>query len=83
MSSDQMETLAPNPRGARKKRRTLPGVIAVLLSLAILEHWLLVLPLPDEALWSWALGSRKPRAAADAGKCERSGMMVEPSPLTS
>ncbi len=31
-----METLAPKPRGDRKKRRTLPGVIAVLLSLAIL-----------------------------------------------
>jgi putative photosynthetic complex assembly protein 2 len=31
---------------------------AVLLALAILEHWFLVLPLPDAALWSWALRSR-------------------------
>ncbi len=31
-----METMVPNPRGDRKKRRTLPGIIAVLLSLAIL-----------------------------------------------
>jgi putative photosynthetic complex assembly protein 2 len=29
---------------------------ATLLALAILEHWLLVLPLADGALWSWALG---------------------------
>ena len=33
-------------------------LLASLLSLAILEHWLLVLPLPDEALWAWALPSR-------------------------
>jgi putative photosynthetic complex assembly protein 2 len=30
---------------------------ATLLALAILEHWLLVLPLADGALWSWALGA--------------------------
>ncbi len=32
---------------------------ATLLSLAILEHWFLVLPLPSEALWNWGLKSRK------------------------
>jgi putative photosynthetic complex assembly protein 2 len=32
--------------------------LAALLALAILEHWFLVLPLPDAALWSWALRSR-------------------------
>jgi putative photosynthetic complex assembly protein 2 len=32
--------------------------VAVLLALAILEHWFLVLPLPDAALWNWALRSR-------------------------
>ncbi|WP_295541831.1 putative photosynthetic complex assembly protein PuhE [uncultured Thiohalocapsa sp.] len=30
---------------------------ATLLALAILEHWFLVLPLTDGALWRWALGS--------------------------
>ncbi|MBK1716547.1 putative photosynthetic complex assembly protein PuhE [Thiocystis violacea] len=30
-------------------------LVATLLALAILEHWFLVLPLPDEALWAWAL----------------------------
>ena len=31
---------------------------ATLLSLAVLEHWFLVLPLPSEALWNWGLRSR-------------------------
>ncbi|WP_198970702.1 putative photosynthetic complex assembly protein PuhE [Xylophilus sp. ASV27] len=30
-----------------------------LLSLAILEHWFMVLPLPSEALWSWGRRSRE------------------------
>ncbi|MEO8280045.1 MAG: putative photosynthetic complex assembly protein PuhE [Ideonella sp.] len=29
-----------------------------LLSLAILEHWFMVLPLPSQALWQWGLRSR-------------------------
>jgi putative photosynthetic complex assembly protein 2 len=32
---------------------------ATLLSLAVLEHWFLVLPLPAELLWSWGLKSRR------------------------
>ena len=32
---------------------------ATLLSLAILEHWFLVLPLPSAAMWSWGLRSRE------------------------
>ncbi len=31
---------------------------ATLLSLAILEHWFMVLPLPSTALWNWGLRSR-------------------------
>lgn len=41
-------------------------LLATLLALAILEHWFLVLPLPDAALWRWAMRSRdrpRPRAA--------------------
>jgi putative photosynthetic complex assembly protein 2 len=30
-------------------------LVASLLALGILEHWFLVLPLPEEALWRWAL----------------------------
>lgn len=42
-------------------------LVATLLALAILEHWLLVLPLPDAALWSWALraAERQHRTAED------------------
>jgi putative photosynthetic complex assembly protein 2 len=36
-------------------------LVATLLALGILEHWFLVLPVPDEALWRWAL----PPAAHD------------------
>jgi putative photosynthetic complex assembly protein 2 len=44
-------------------------LVATLLSLGILEHWFLVLPLPDEALWAWALPTREEdgtRGDADA-----------------
>jgi putative photosynthetic complex assembly protein 2 len=34
-----------------------------LLTLAILEHWFMVLPLPSEALWNWGLRSRAERGA--------------------
>lgn len=34
------------------------SLVGSLLALAILEHWFLVLPLPSENLWKWALRSR-------------------------
>lgn len=37
--------------------------LAILMVLAILEHWFLVLPLPFQALWNWALRSRLPEDA--------------------
>lgn len=33
-------------------------MLCALVLLAILEHWFLVLPLPDAALWRWALPSK-------------------------
>lgn len=33
--------------------------VGTLLTLAILEHWFMVLPLPSEALWNWGLRSRR------------------------
>jgi putative photosynthetic complex assembly protein 2 len=33
--------------------------LATMMSLAILEHWFLVLPMPAGKLWSWGLASRK------------------------
>lgn len=38
--------------------RTGLALAASLLSLAILEHWFMVLPLPTAGLWSWGLRSR-------------------------
>jgi putative photosynthetic complex assembly protein 2 len=32
--------------------------VATLMSLAILEHWFLVLPMPSAALWQWGLASK-------------------------
>jgi putative photosynthetic complex assembly protein 2 len=37
--------------------------IAVLLILAIAEHWFLVLPLPAAALWNWSVRARQERCA--------------------
>jgi putative photosynthetic complex assembly protein 2 len=34
--------------------------VAMLLSLALLEHWFMVLPLPSEKLWDWGMRSRVP-----------------------
>jgi len=33
-------------------------LLATLLTLAVAEHWFLVLPIPAEAMWNWALGAR-------------------------
>lgn len=38
------------------------ALIAALLSLAVLEHWFMVLPLPSERLWAWGMKSRTPPA---------------------
>ncbi len=39
-------------------------LVSTMLGMAILEHFLLVLPLPSTALWRWALRNRQPPAAA-------------------
>ena len=40
---------------------------SILLSLAVLELWFLVLPMPSERLWAWGLKSRVPQAQEKAG----------------
>ncbi|QFT64988.1 putative photosynthetic complex assembly protein PuhE [Roseivivax sp. THAF30] len=35
------------------------SLLAALTALALLEHWFMVLPLPDEKLWRWALPAPK------------------------
>jgi putative photosynthetic complex assembly protein 2 len=41
------------------------ALITSLLALAVLEHWFMVLPLPSEKMWHWALRSK------DTAKSER------------
>jgi putative photosynthetic complex assembly protein 2 len=44
-------------------------LVATLMALALIEHWLLVLPISDAALWSWASGPREVvQPAAEAAK---------------
>jgi len=47
-------------------------LLATMLVLAVLEHWLLVLPLPAAALWGWGLRSRTARSTGG----EREGLAV-------
>jgi len=47
-------------------------LVASLLTLAILEHALLVLPLPAERLWAWAMRSHAATAQAAAALRRRS-----------
>ncbi len=39
------------------------ALLAALTALALLEHWFMVLPLPDEKLWRWMLPDPRPGAA--------------------
>ena len=45
-------------------------LVTTMLALAILEHWLLVLPLPSTALWLWAMrnAAEPPTAPHEDGK---------------
>jgi len=36
------------------------ALLAAMTALALLEHWLMVLPLPDEKLWRWMIPEPKP-----------------------
>jgi putative photosynthetic complex assembly protein 2 len=48
-------------------------LVASLLALAVLEHWFLVLPVQDSALWAWALSAAgaKPQRAKSEGVPEK------------
>lgn len=53
--------------GIGRYEATASTFIATLLSLAILEHWFLVLPMPSELLWNWGLRSRRTAVPEDLG----------------
>ncbi len=41
-------------------------ILGTMLALAVLEHWFLVLPVPDAALWRWAMpADRQPMPSRD------------------
>jgi putative photosynthetic complex assembly protein 2 len=39
--------------------------LGTMMALAVLEHWLLILPIPAAKLWAWGLNSREAAAGAD------------------
>jgi putative photosynthetic complex assembly protein 2 len=43
-------------------------LLAALTGLAVLEHWFMVLPLPVDAVWAWALKMRRRGAAIDTSE---------------
>ena len=47
-------------------RRTGATLLATLLALAVLEHWLLVLRISDAALWSPGMRSRRNSEVAES-----------------
>jgi putative photosynthetic complex assembly protein 2 len=55
-------------------------LIGAMLGLAILEHWFLVLPLPDAQLWRWALRAGEPGAVPQARVAPRGTAAHESSP---
>jgi putative photosynthetic complex assembly protein 2 len=42
------------------------ALLTALTALALLEHWFMVLPLPDEKLWRWMLPERPPASNTQA-----------------
>jgi hypothetical protein len=48
--------------------------IGTLVSLALLEHWLLMLPLPVEKLFRWSLTSRKVGTGQDGHSTHMSSL---------
>lgn len=56
--------------------------VATLLTLAILEHWFMVLPLPSEALWKWGLRSRQADTPPQRGTPDEQRLAaLRPTPL--
>lgn len=46
------------------------ALLATLTALALFEHWMMVLPIPDAALWSWAMPDRTANADTALPKTE-------------
>ena len=74
-----VHAMAPGTPAADVLGLTLVGTM---LALAILEHWMLVLPVSTTALWRWAMGRRKAAAgtAADAATPNKNAPRAEAAP---
>jgi hypothetical protein len=46
-------------------------MLATMLALAVLEHWFLVLPVPDAALWRWAMPASRDEPPAAPRRSRR------------
>ncbi len=58
-------------------------LLTTLLALAILEHWLMVLPLPAEALWSWSLSPNEEQAKYPLqARAESTHQLAQPQSVT-
>jgi putative photosynthetic complex assembly protein 2 len=55
------------------------ALVATMLALGILEHWLLVLPIPSTALWRWALRNRRDRSSPPDTGVVRVRLPAEPA----
>jgi len=54
-------------------------LVGTMLALAILEHWMLVLPVPTTALWRWAMTNRQPPPGSDAPAAPSSPALAQPA----
>lgn len=71
-------------------RATMPGVTAfqtagltfviTMLTLAVIEHWLLILPLPFEKLWSWWLRHTRQEKPPSLALCVPEGTTLQDPP---
>ena len=69
-------TMAP---GATAFDVTASALLATLSALALLEHWLMVVPFTAAALWRWGLSSHEPtELAPDAGAALAASPLIEP-----
>jgi len=55
-------------------------LVGTMLALAILEHWMLVLPVSTTALWRWAMGRRKASGSAAVDTTHKIVPRVEAAP---
>jgi len=61
--------------GASPQESAALALVAAMLTLAVVEHWFMVLPLPGTALWQWAMEHGPRPAAASRGPAAASPTM--------